>query len=66
MAFTGQKQHMLALFLFLAVGISQVMPRKLHQTALRERHENWMAEYGKLYKDAAEKETFQDIINEIR
>ncbi|KAG5020743.1 hypothetical protein AAZX31_06G256400 [Glycine max] len=56
MAFTGQKQHMLALFLFLAVGISQVMPRKLHQTALRERHENWMAEYGKIYKDAAEKE----------
>ena len=56
MAFTGQKQHMLALFLFLAVGISQVMPRKLHQTSLRERHENWMAEYGKMYKDAAEKE----------
>lgn len=56
MAFTCQKQHMLALFLLLAVAISQVMCRKLHETSMRERHEQWMTEYGKVYKDAAEKD----------
>ena len=61
MAFTSKIQQNLALFLLLLIEISQVMSRKLHKISLREEHENWMAEYGKLYKDAAEKETFPDI-----
>ena len=56
MAFTSQKQYTIALFLLLALGIPQMMSRKLHETSMRERHEQWMAEYGKVYKDAAEKE----------
>ncbi|KAK7264105.1 hypothetical protein RJT34_31709 [Clitoria ternatea] len=53
---SSQKQYLLTLFLLLAVGISQVMCRNLHETSMRERHEQWMARYGKVYKDAAEKE----------
>lgn len=55
---TRQKQYILALFLLLAVGISRVISRELHETetSLRERHEQWMAKYDKVYKDAAEKE----------
>ncbi|XP_061368850.1 senescence-specific cysteine protease SAG39-like [Gastrolobium bilobum] len=53
---TNKKQYILALFLLLAFGISQVMSRKLHEPSLRERHEQWMAKYGKVYQDAAEKE----------
>jgi len=57
MAFTSQsKQNMFAIFLLLVLGISQVMSRKLHETSLRERHEQWMTRYGKVYEDAAEKE----------
>jgi len=57
MAFTSQrKQNMFAIFLLLALGISQVMSRKLQETSLRERHEQWMVKYGRVYKDAAEKE----------
>ncbi|KAI4322794.1 hypothetical protein L6164_022456 [Bauhinia variegata] len=32
------------------------MCRELHETSLSQRHEQWMAKYGKVYKDAAEKE----------
>ena len=56
MASTIQKQYILALILFIAIGISQVMSRKLHEPSMRERHEQWMAKYGIVYKDAAEKE----------
>ncbi|XP_027911567.1 ervatamin-B-like [Vigna unguiculata] len=56
MASTSQKQYVLALFLLFAVGISQVMSRKLHETSLRERHEQWMQVHGKVYKNTAEKE----------
>ncbi|KAJ1382841.1 Peptidase C1A, papain C-terminal [Sesbania bispinosa] len=57
MASTSQKQYIFVLFLLLlAVGISQVMSRKLHEASLRERHEQWIAKYGKMYKDAVEKE----------
>ncbi|CAJ1978777.1 unnamed protein product [Sphenostylis stenocarpa] len=47
---------MFAIFLLLAVGISEVTCRKMHETSLRERHEEWMVRYGKVYTDAAEKE----------
>src|ERR1044072_5528285 len=69
MASTTQKQFMLAFFLFLAVAISQVVSRKLHETetsSLREIHEQWMEKYDRVYKDAAEKEKrFQIFKNNV-
>nr|AFK44139.1 unknown [Medicago truncatula] len=58
MVSTSQKQHILVLFLLLALAdITNVMSRKLYESpSLQERHEQWMSEYGKLYKDAIEKE----------
>jgi C1A family cysteine protease len=59
MVSTSKKQYILALFLILALaGITNVMSRKLYESpSLQERHEQWMVEYGKVYEDAAEKET---------
>ncbi|XVE86355.1 hypothetical protein DITRI_Ditri18aG0028500 [Diplodiscus trichospermus] len=45
-----------ACFLMLAVCIPQVMCRNLHKASLSERHQQWMAEYGRVYKNDAEKE----------
>ncbi|WVZ04317.1 hypothetical protein V8G54_025123 [Vigna mungo] len=57
MAFTSQrKQNMFAIFFLLQLGISLVMSQKLHETSLRERHEQWMLRYGRVYEDATEKE----------
>ncbi|RZB75640.1 Vignain [Glycine soja] len=44
MASIGKKQHILALVLLLPICISQVI------------HEQWTKKYGKVYKDAAEKQ----------
>jgi hypothetical protein len=58
MVSTSKKQYILALFLLLALaGITNVMSRKLYESpSLQERHEQWMAEHGKVYEDAIEKE----------
>ncbi|KAG5047283.1 hypothetical protein JHK86_016689 [Glycine max] len=52
----GKKQHILALVLLLSICTSQVMSRNLHEASMSERHEQWMKKYGKVYKDAAEKQ----------
>ncbi|TKY66750.1 Senescence-specific cysteine protease SAG39 [Spatholobus suberectus] len=49
----NQNHYILVLFLVLTVWTSHVMSRRLITS---ERHEKWMAQYGKIYKDAAEKE----------
>ncbi|CAK8577165.1 unnamed protein product [Lathyrus sativus] len=59
MVSSSQKQHIIVLFLILALGgITNVLSRKLQQSSssLEERHEQWMTEYGKVYKDDAEKD----------
>ncbi|MED6219101.1 hypothetical protein PIB30_032690 [Stylosanthes scabra] len=63
MAFTGQKQYNLAIFLFIVVvGISQVvLSRKLNVEESNNldmvgRHEQWMVKYGRVYKDEEEKQ----------
>ncbi|KAH1221287.1 Senescence-specific cysteine protease SAG39 [Glycine max] len=56
MASIGKKQHILALVLLLSICTSQVMSRNLHEASMSERHEQWMKKYGKVYKDAAEKQ----------
>ncbi|GMY08822.1 Senescence-specific cysteine protease [Fagus crenata] len=69
MASTRQAQCILALFLVLAVWTYQVMSRNLHDASLTQRHEEWIAKYGKVYMDAAEKErrfkTFKDNVEFI-
>lgn len=45
---------------------SVLAARELSDTAMVERHERWMAHYGRVYKDAAEKarrfEVFKDNV----
>lgn len=48
-----------SLFLALALFASRVRSRKLQalqELSVAERHEQWMAKYGKVYEDASEKE----------
>ncbi|XP_058095663.1 senescence-specific cysteine protease SAG39-like [Magnolia sinica] len=44
-----------ALFI-LGAWASQAMARSLHDSSMSNRHEQWMSQYGRTYKDAAEKE----------
>ncbi|XP_039061175.1 ervatamin-B-like [Hibiscus syriacus] len=43
--------------LVIAVCIPHIMCRSLPEPSLSERHKQWMAEYGRVYKNDAEKET---------
>ncbi|KAI4332003.1 hypothetical protein L6164_016945 [Bauhinia variegata] len=66
MASFGQNQCILALMPFLSAFISLVMCRELQETSLSNKHEQWMAKYGKVYKDASEKEKrFQIFKNNV-
>ncbi|RDX79825.1 Senescence-specific cysteine protease SAG39 [Mucuna pruriens] len=49
----SQNHCILVLFLLLTVWTSHAIGRRLITS---ERHEKWMSQYGKVYKDAAEKE----------
>ena len=66
MASYSQNHHVLALFLILALWTSRVMSRRLLdlEACSSERHEQWMVEHGKSYKDAAEKEKRFQIFKE--
>ena len=44
------------MFFILETLISQAMCRTLLEDSLAERHERWMVQYGRSYKDSAEKE----------
>ncbi|KAK4255675.1 hypothetical protein QN277_008647 [Acacia crassicarpa] len=56
MASNGQNHCVLALLLILSIWSSGAVSRKLQESSLLERHEQWMAKYGKVYKDVAEKQ----------
>ncbi|KAG8385449.1 hypothetical protein BUALT_Bualt03G0046400 [Buddleja alternifolia] len=45
----------LALIIFTIISTSQASSRSLSELSMLERHETWMAEHGRVYKDAAEK-----------
>ncbi|XVF60853.1 hypothetical protein PTKIN_Ptkin08bG0081400 [Pterospermum kingtungense] len=47
---------MVACFLVLAICIPHVMCRKVNEASLTERHEQWMAEHGRVYNNDAEKQ----------
>ncbi|XP_028807769.1 senescence-specific cysteine protease SAG39-like [Neltuma alba] len=61
MASDGQNRYVLTLLLILTIWSSAAISRKLQESSLPERHEQWMAKYRKVYKDAAEKETRFEI-----
>ncbi|KAL4649372.1 hypothetical protein ACB092_01G010000 [Castanea dentata] len=56
MALTQQKKLITVMFFILETLISQAMCRTLLEDTLAERHEQWMVQYGRSYKDSAEKE----------
>ncbi|XP_077229077.1 senescence-specific cysteine protease SAG39-like [Tasmannia lanceolata] len=49
-------QYYLMAFFVLGVWASQAISRTLPETSMSEKHEQWMARYGRSYKDATEKE----------
>ena len=64
MASTKQLHYIcLALLFILVACTSQAMPRTL-QDAMYEKHEQWMAHYGRVYKDIIEKEKHYKIFEE--
>ncbi|XXG63251.1 hypothetical protein AAC387_Pa05g1486 [Persea americana] len=42
-------------FIILSIWANQGLGRKLHETSMSEMHEQWMAQHGRVYKDAVEK-----------
>ncbi|XP_027072941.2 senescence-specific cysteine protease SAG39-like [Coffea arabica] len=55
MAWTFNSMLITAAFLLLAMLASQATARSLHEASLTEKHEQWMVEHGRVYKDEAEK-----------
>ncbi|KAJ4827931.1 hypothetical protein Tsubulata_032090 [Turnera subulata] len=56
MALTLQNKLIFALLLVVGLCASQAWSRSLSEASMNERHEMWMAKYGRVYKDDAEKE----------
>ncbi|XP_058092328.1 senescence-specific cysteine protease SAG39-like [Magnolia sinica] len=52
---SSTKSFFIALFI-LGVWASQAMGRTLQEASMSNKHKQWMAQYGRTYKDAAEKE----------
>ena len=42
-------------FFILSICATQSLGRKLHETSISEMNEQWMAQHGRVYKDAVEK-----------
>ncbi|KAI3456169.1 hypothetical protein Pfo_012832 [Paulownia fortunei] len=55
MASLCQKQYIFIILVFSAL-VPQITSRVIPQASMRERHEQWMAHYGREYKNAMEKE----------
>ncbi|KAJ4827930.1 hypothetical protein Tsubulata_132090 [Turnera subulata] len=69
MALTLQNKLSIALLLVVGLCASQAWSRSLSAASMNERHEMWMAKYGRVYKDTAEKErrfnTFKENVEYI-
>ncbi|CAL5444360.1 unnamed protein product [Camellia sinensis] len=64
MALTLQRKFILSTLLVLGLWASQAMSRTLYEASMSERHEQWMADHGRVYKDNAEKEMRFKIFND--
>lgn len=67
MASTNQwRRHFICLASLLVLGVwaSQASCRSHPEQSMLERHEKWMANYGRVYKDADEKEKRYKIFKE--
>jgi len=63
----GQNNYVLVFFLVFTSWNCHVVCRKLPEALLSERHEKWMAQHGKVYKDATEREKrFQIFKNNLQ
>jgi len=63
----SQNNYVLVLFLVFTLWTCYVMSRRLPEASSPERHEKWVIRYGKVYKDAAEKEKrFQIFKNNVQ
>ncbi|KAH7856973.1 hypothetical protein Vadar_007448 [Vaccinium darrowii] len=56
MAFTVGSKFIIATLLVLGLWASQTMSRKLPESSMSVSHEQWMARYGRVYKDDTERE----------
>jgi len=59
----SQNNSILVLLLVFTLWTCHAVSRRLPEAFLSERHEKWMAQYGKVYKDAAEKDKRFQIFN---
>ncbi|XP_011038210.1 PREDICTED: senescence-specific cysteine protease SAG39-like [Populus euphratica] len=64
MASICKRQCFFAIFLILGTWACQVTPRELQEPSMSARHEQWMATFGKVYADAAEKERRFEIFKD--
>ncbi|XP_031284405.1 senescence-specific cysteine protease SAG39-like [Pistacia vera] len=66
MGFRNQQFQFLCFALIFVLGAwaPQAMSRSLQDVSMYERHEEWMAGYGRVYKDANEKEKRYNIFKE--
>ncbi|KAK2984126.1 hypothetical protein RJ640_006279 [Escallonia rubra] len=69
MAFALGLKILLAAFLILGMWVSQTTSRSLYDLSMKERNEQWMARYGRVYVNDMEKEmrfkTFNDNVEFI-
>ncbi|XP_059657329.1 senescence-specific cysteine protease SAG39-like [Cornus florida] len=64
MGFTLNWNLVCATLLIFGMGISAVTSRTLNEVSMIDRHEQWMARYGRVYKDSVEKEMRFKIFND--
>ncbi|KAF8029591.1 hypothetical protein BT93_E2112 [Corymbia citriodora subsp. variegata] len=65
MGFSVKSESIISLVLILSTWAWHVMSvRTLHESTIAERHEQWMAQYGRTYKDPEEKEKRRAIFKE--
>lgn len=61
MALALGRKFIIASLLVLGLWASQTVARTLHESSMSERHKQWMARYGRVYKDDAEREMRYEI-----
>ncbi|KAJ6769945.1 CYSTEINE PROTEASE FAMILY C1-RELATED [Salix purpurea] len=56
MGFMAENKLACAVVLAVALMATRAWSRSLHEDSISERHETWMAKYGRVYEDSVEKE----------